>query len=526
MVSFLVENPFLTLFVVIALGALLGLVPFGPVRLGAAGALFVGLAVGALDNRIGPAQTVALSTVGLAVWAYAIGLEAGPVFFREVGRQLPVMIGSIICLGLTAVAVVRIGAVVGIDSSFLAGGYAGIGTTTPGLAAATAATNGSKGPAVGYAIGYPLAVILAIVFVAVLAALPRWTSKRDNAAPPPATLVTRTVDVGRATTLSALPLVAAGRLLVSAYEPADGGGVRVAHGLETVRPGDRVVLVGGPDEVAEGARQLGEFSATHLLDDRSVIDYRRILLTNPRLSGRTVADLALDERYGGLITRIRRGDIDMIATADLVLQLDDQLRVLAPRDRIGALSAHLGDRPSQVSEVSMVALGTGLALGFLIGIPQLHIGNSTLALGSAAGPLVMGMILGWRRRTGKLVWTLPTRANLTLRQFGLMLFLGIVGLTSGYAFRTSAFSVFGLKLLLVLLSCALISYILFIALCKALGISRERSMGLLSGYVGNPAITAYANSRANDNRINAGYATLFALAVMAKIVFIQLIVGS
>ncbi|WP_236063126.1 hypothetical protein [Streptomyces poriferorum] len=64
-----------------------------------------------------------------------------------------------------------------------------------------------------------------------------------------------------------------------------------------------------------------------------------------------------------------------------------------------------------------------------------------------------------------------------------------------------------------------------VLIAKALGQSRERTMGLLSGYVGNPAITAYANSRVTDSRVNNGYSTLFALAILVKIVCIQLIVG-
>lgn len=39
----LADNPLLTIMIVLALGTLVGTVPFGPVRFGPAGALFVGL---------------------------------------------------------------------------------------------------------------------------------------------------------------------------------------------------------------------------------------------------------------------------------------------------------------------------------------------------------------------------------------------------------------------------------------------------------------------------------------------------
>ncbi|MHA6764281.1 aspartate-alanine antiporter-like transporter [Streptacidiphilus sp. PAMC 29251] len=523
--QFLIDYPYVTLFGVIALGSLLGLVRFGPVRLGAAGVLFAGLAVGALDKGIGPAVPTALSVEGLALYVYTVGLESGPAFFREVGRQLPVMLGAVVALVLTALAVGWGGhALFGISGPYLAGGYAGIGTTTPGLAAAQAAAKDPTQPAVGYAIGYPLAIIVTILFLSVLARRRPWTARRDPGDGLPDRLATVTVTVERGVRLREVPGVATGRLLVSAHQPV-GGETAVALGLDLLHPGEQVVLVGGEEDVAIGVAFLGARSPHHLLDDRERVDYRRILLTNPKLAGHTVAELGLGEHFGARASRLRRGDVDLLVHDDLVVQLDDRIRVVAPRGEADGITRYLGDAEGAASEVSAVSLGLGLCLGFLIGIPSVTFGSTRLALGAAAGPLLMGMFLGWRRRTGPLVWTLPTRANLTLRQIGLLLFLAIVGLTSGYAFRVNAFSLFGLKLLALLLIGAVLSYSLLLLVCRLLGQSRERSMGLLAGYVGNPALTAHANAQVRDSRINTGYSTLFALAILVKIICIQLIVG-
>ncbi|MFF0747207.1 aspartate:alanine exchanger family transporter [Streptomyces sp. NPDC004111] len=523
--QFFADQPWVAVFSVVALGSLLGLCRFGPVKLGAAGVLFVGLLVGALDKNIGPAVPTGVSALGLALYVYTVGLEAGPAFFRELRGQLAVMAAAIVALVITAGVVGFVGRRwFDISGPYLAGGYAGIGTTTPGLAAAQAASENPAEPAVGYAIGYPLAVVVTILFIAVLAGRRHWKARRDPGSGLPAELVTRTVNVTGDVRWGDVPGVATHRVLASEYRPA-GGEPRIAHALDALGAGDLVVLVGGENDVREATAYLGELAPFDLLDDRSTVDYRRILLTDPDLAGRTVAELGLDSRYGALVSRVRRGDFDMLAHDDLVLQLDDRLRVVMPRGRADAVTSHLGDKESRVSEVSAVSLGVGLALGFLIGIPSLTLGGTTLALGAGAGPLVMGMLLGWRRRTGPLVWTLPTRANLTLRQVGLLLFLAVVGLTSGYSFRENAFSVFGLKLVAVLTLGAFVSYLLMVLGAKWLGQSRERTMGLLSGYVGNPAILAYANGRATDSRINSGYSTLFALGILVKIVCIQLIVG-
>ncbi|MEF9881076.1 aspartate:alanine exchanger family transporter [Streptomyces sp. P9-A4] len=523
--QFFADYPWFTLFIVIAAGSLFGMVRFGPVKLGAAGVLFVGLLLGALDPDIGPAVPAGLAVLGLALYVYTVGLEAGPAFFRELRPQLAVMTGAVAALVVTALAVGFLGnTVFGIDGPYLAGGYAGIGTTTPGLAAAQASSSVPSQPATGYAIGYPLAVVLTILFVAGIAAVRNWTGRRDPGTGLPRELITRTVDVTRTVHWADVPGSAGGQLLASARRSGDGT-PRVALAPDTFAPGDQVVLVGGPEAVAAGIEALGTQAPTHLLDRRDVVDYRRILLTNPDLAGRTVAEIRLGELYGAKATRVRRGDQDLLAHDDLLLQLDDRVRVVMPRERTAEVTGFLGDTEAKVSEVSAVSMGLGLAAGFLIGIPKLTIGSTVLSLGTAAGPLVMAMILGRLRRTGPLVWVLPTRANLTLRQIGLLIFLACVGLTSGYAFRRDAFSLFGLKLLTVLVISAVLSYALMVLVARLLGQSRPRTMGLLAGYVGNPAITAYANSRVSDSRVNTGYATLFALAILVKIVCIQLIVG-
>ncbi|MET9934365.1 MULTISPECIES: hypothetical protein [unclassified Streptomyces] len=162
------------------------MVRFGPVRPGAAGVLFAGLLLGALDPDIGPAVPAGLSVLGLALYVYTVGPEAGPAFFRELRPQPAVMTGAVVTLVLTALAVGFLGSTVfGIDGPCPAGGYAGIGTTTPGLAAAQASSPDPARPATGYAIGYPLAVVLTILFVAGVAAVRNRPSRRDPAAASP-----------------------------------------------------------------------------------------------------------------------------------------------------------------------------------------------------------------------------------------------------------------------------------------------------------------------------------------------------
>jgi putative transport protein len=62
-------------------------------------------------------------------------------------------------------------------------------------------------------------------------------------------------------------------------------------------------------------------------------------------------------------------------------------------------------------------------------------------------------------------------------------------------------------------------------LAHRLGMSPARSGGLIAGFVGNPSLLAFATGRAADERVNEGYATLFALDTVLKVLLVQVIVG-
>lgn len=188
------------------------------------------------------------------------------------------------------------------------------------------------------------------------------------------------------------------------------------------------------------------------------------------------------------------------------------------------VSSYLGDTERQISEVDAVALFLGLGLGFLLGIPGIPVGNATLSLGSAGGPIVVGIVLGYLGRSGRFVWAIPMSANLTLRQYGLLTFLAAVGLASGYDFRANAFTTLGLTILGLSVAMAVLGLVLMRAYARLVKTSTPREAGLLAGFVGNPSIIGYAQSRSTDPRVAEGYSTLFALTQVFKIIAAQALV--
>src|SRR5205085_11428220 len=102
------------------------------------------------------------------------------------------------------------------------------------------------------------------------------------------------------------------------------------------------------------------------------------------------------------------------------------------------LALYFGDSYRALAEIDVLTFGFGIALGLLLAIVPIPIpGRAPLQLGIAGGPLIAGLILGALGRTGRVVWSLPWGANLTVRQIGLVLFLAGVGTRSGFLFATT-----------------------------------------------------------------------------------------
>ena len=193
-VTTLTENPILTLFIVIGLGYLLGEISFFGFRFGIVGVLFVGLAMGSLGPSISVPEVI--STLGLIIFIYTIGIQSGPEFFkslRERGYRDSVFALVIVILGAGITLLVSRPA--HLTRSRAAGLYTGAMTNTPALAAARELL-GERGraaglspeqlraesdePVVAYSIAYPMGVIGVLVSFAVLrrGGNRRWSHSR------------------------------------------------------------------------------------------------------------------------------------------------------------------------------------------------------------------------------------------------------------------------------------------------------------------------------------------------------------
>jgi putative transport protein len=543
MIELLVDNPILLLVLVSALGYLLGQLQIKGSSLGVAAVMFVGLGVGALDPRLKLPEFTTL--LGLILFVYAIGLSSGPGFFAALRREG--VRDNLFAVGILVVAAgmaAGLALFLGLKATTAAGLYAGSLTNTPALAALLERVQGLADPAlleealsepvVGYSIAYPVGI--AGVIAAILAVQHLWSI--DYAAEADA------VGAGGATTgedlrsfsvLVTEPSVR-GHTIRDLMAEHDWdvlfGRVRRAGGTQELAeadtelvPGNVVSIVGTEENVAPVIDALGEPAAEQLEKSRDTYDVRRIFVSNPDATGRPLRELRFLQQYGAILTRVRRGDVEWLADGDTVLELGDRVRVIARPEDMKALSARFGDSYKSLSEVNLLTLNLGLMGGMLLGLVPFPLpGGLDFKLGLAGGPLIAGLVLGKVGRTGPLVWYLPYSANLLLRQLGLVLFFAGVGTRAGYAFFDTLAGGGGLALFLAgavvtgltALTTLWIGY-------KVLKIPMATLIGMVAGLHTQPAVLSFALQQTENELPNLGYATIFPMATIAKIILAQLL---
>ena len=520
MASLFASSPLLALFVVVALGAAIGAIRIGPLRFGAAGALFVGLVVSALHPEVVSNHMSIVQPMGLAFFVYCVGISAGATFFQNLRKQTNLLaLTTIVCI-VGAVIALAGGRLLGLSSGLTSGLFTGALTAAPALDTATRLT-GDPNAAVGYAFGYPVGVIGGILIVTITVTR-KWVGPKDTPSLAGSSLEAVSIRVSKHINTRDIDAWRDQRVRLS-YLRRDGR-TRVTAAGEDLLPGDHVVMVGDPESIRETAPLVGEILDHNLEDDRSDLAFERIVVSNPDVAGRSVCELNVTKRFGAVITRVRRGDLDLLARDDLDLQLGDHVAVVVPTDELDDVAEWLGDSERRVAEVDGMAFGIGLVLGLLLGIVSFPLpGGQGFQLGAAAGPLIVGMLLGALRRTGPLVWTLPAAANLTIRQIGLMLFLAALGLNAGPQFASLLGSPEGWR-------AALLAAVMVVVCCgiqaigaKFIGLSAPRAAGGIAGFLGQPAVLQAAEARVTDERIEAAYATLFAFAIIVKILLLPLI---
>ncbi len=530
MLTLLKENPLLLLFLVSSLGFLLGRVKIAGFSLGIAAVLFVGLAFGSLDAELKLPEII--QRLGLVLFVYTIGLSSGTGFFRSLGkrglRDNALVLGALILAVLVSSLLRRI---LNLEPSLVAGVFAGAFTNTPALAGVLEAIKGTSAeslPVLGYSVAYPMGVIAMLLCIGLLERFWRVDMKLESARVAGFTANGLKSASVRLTNpdLIGLTVVAQSEGWNVLFARHQRGQIQsLVSPKTTFELGDIITLIGTEEAVQKSINRLGEVIPAALELDRSHFDYRRVFVSSQAVAGRSLLELQLPQRFGALITRVRRGDIEFLPNKDTVLELGDRVRVVCAPQEMKAISSFLGDSYQHLSEIDVLSFGLGIALGLLLGSLKIPLPNGGhFELGIAGGTLIVGLLLGWGERFLGVLWQIPYSANLTLRQIGIVLFLAGVGTRSGFAFGQTVFSSLGITLFLLgtFLTCFVAITLLFIA-HKILRVPFPIAIGMLAGLQTQPAVLAFATERSGNDLPNQGYATVYPMAMIAKILLAQIL---
>ena len=414
------QNPLLLLFVVASIGYFIGNIRVKGISLGVAAVLFTGLIFGALNTDLTIPSII--TNLGLVLFVYSIGLKSGPAFFKSYKknglRDFTFIVAMLLFSGLVAGGLFFM---MDISAAMITGAYAGSTTNTPALAAVIDYINSlhDQNPAMlndavlGYSFSYPMGVLGSIVVILIMEKLLKIDYQKEKNSlrktfPLDKNLASITVEITneKVVGIQIRDLLKKYRWEVVFGRMAQQETVALTNYNTTFTLGDRIMVVGSEDELKKITEDIGRKVENDLDHDRTEFDVRRIFVSNPKVVGRTIASLQIDKKFNAIITRIRRGDAEMLVNGDTILELGDRLRFVAHREDLKMLSTYFGDSYKASSKINLFTFGIGIGLGLILGSIEINISPAfSFKLGLAGGPLLVGLILGALRRTGPIVWS-------------------------------------------------------------------------------------------------------------------------
>lgn len=541
----LAANQLLLLFVVIGLGYLIGNIKVFGFGLGVSAVLFVGMALGAYDKRLALPEYIYI--IGLVLFVYSVGLQAGPGFFasfRKRGLRFSLFAGVLLSIGAVITIILWFG--MGLSAPSAAGLFCGALTNTPALAATVEAVKGlsvhlppqtqalyASSPVVTYGLAYPFGVFGVILWFYVFTRLFKIDFVKEEAERLRESGAENIQSVTYRVTNPAVlgkpierVLSSFGRTGFVLSRLKRGEKIEVIGPETMLENGDLIVVVGSDRSQEIAAIMFGERTEEHIAEYRDEMSYRRIFVSSHVVVGKTVGEIQQMQPFHGTITRLRRGDVEFVPTPETILELGDRILVVSRRSDVDKIVKFFGDSIKSISEADYLSLSLGIVLGVFLGMIPIPLpGGLTFKLGFAGGPLVVGLILGRLEKTGPVIWGMPFNANLALRQIGLVFFLAAIGTRAGYGFgdtfHTGGFGLIAAGALIT--TCVVVATVLLGYRYFKLPMSAV--MGMMSGMQTQPACLAYANQQSQNELPNIWYATVYPASMIAKIILAQIIVS-
>lgn len=524
---------------VIAIGIWLGKLKIRGISLGVTFVLFVGILMGHFGYTVDSEILSFVREFGLILFIFAIGLQVGPGFFssfKKGGVTLNLL--AVLMIAMNAGIVLAI-YYISDDTSMdaLVGVMSGAVTNTPGLAAAQQATPSAAGAntmAMGYAAAYPLGVIGIIVAMFVIKGIFKIkidreiaeidTDNENSQLKPHLVTMEVTNELVDGKTVAQLHDILNCNFVISRIMTTQGDLILPVSST-VIHFGDKLLIVMSQHDEHRFQAVVGKEIEMDWQEvtPESVVS-RRIVVTKSEFNGVTLGSLRLHNGYHLNATRVARAGVELLASANLRLQMGDRITVVGSLADIERLAVKMGNSMKRLDHPNLITIFIGILLGIILG--SINIGYG-MKLGLAGGPLVVAILLSRFGYKLKLVTYTTQSSSMMLRELGICLFLASVGIAAGHGFADTVFNNTGMWWVIWGFIITVVPLITVGIIARAVyKINFLTIMGLMGGGYTDPPALAYAtNSTANDQPAVA-YSTVYPLTMFLRVVVAQVLILS
>lgn len=552
------SQPLVALFITIALGYFVGKFRVQKFVLGGiAGTLLVGVVIGQIGINIDNG----IKAIFFALFIYAVGFQGGPQFFHALNRRsLNQLVSAFVMCAVGLLCVLGAAWMFDLDRGMAAGLAAGgltqsaiIGTAGDAIAKLGLSADLTKimqtNVAVGYAVCYIFGSLGPIIMVTwFFPTIMKWDIRKEavdlakqmsggHAELDPGqfnairSVVTRFYAIDAQGRAAGKTVIEIDKIITDAAVEAvfrDSKTVDLTDAT-VLQAGDKVAVTGMVGTIGTASDLFGP-EVTAPAGFQLVEENREIILTNRALSGRTVADIHdhanVETRHGVFLTEVKRMGLGLPLLGKLEVKSGDELHFVgSPRD-LDRVQAKIGYKISAAAITDFVFFGIGMAIGILIGMIEFRVWGVPVSIGSGGGCLLSGLLFGWLRSVHPNFAALPLGASNFLRDFGLAVFVGIVGITAGPQ-ALVAIKQSGLTLLFLGVAVTLVPQIVtFFFSYYVLGIRNpiEALACVAGGRSANPAFAALLEKAGNATPV-VSFTVTYAVANVFLTLWGPIIVG-
>ena len=533
--------------VVIAMGVYLGKIKIGGISLGVTFVLFAGIVAGHIGFTAPLPILTFVQDFGLILFVFMIGMQVGPGFFESFGKAGVKLNGLATTAILLNILVMFVCYYIFFDTNdannlpMMVGTLYGAVTNTPGLGAANEALStvfGDNAPQIAsaYACAYPLGVlgiIGATIMIRYVCKIHLEKEEEQLKSMEETAANKKPYKMHLEVTNKYLE----GKTLLQVHDFLNRDFVvsRIVHEGELSIPNRNTVFHMG-DQMLIVCAEADQEAIMAFIGPKLDIDFeqsdqplvsKRILITNPKINGKTLGGMHFSSVYGVNVTRVTRHGMDLFASTTLPLQVGDRIMAVGPEDAVDRVANKMGNSIRRLDAPNIATIFVGIIIGIIFGSLPLAIPGMPvpMKLGIAGGPLIIAILIGRYGYKIHLVTYTTTSANMMLREIGLVLFLASVGIKAGANFFETVVEGDGLLYVLTGFLITIIPILIVGPIARLkFKFNYFTIAGMIAGTYTDPPALAYANSICSKEAPAVGYSTVYPLSMFLRIFTAQIIV--